>query len=204
MFEIASRSTDNDLLFLPLSPTPGRLIYDTDLLGVQRFSVRDHYCDSDKDGPPPLTDEEIGAFLTFDMAKIDDWSYAYLGYFIENDAQAHAFFAAYAKTVAAGGNFEGDLDVGEGNGNCGGSVLYRMRHLNALPDEAACLAEKFSRIPAVIEWPGNHRYMGGKVVYMGGFEEFLRYPGPFPMTESFIEGLHGIDALGEGHVEVLP
>ncbi|MFA6240489.1 MAG: H-X9-DG-CTERM domain-containing protein [Candidatus Hydrogenedentales bacterium] len=49
-------------------------------------------------------------------------------------------------------------------------------------------------IPVLIERPDLHGN-GGHVLYMDGHVEFVPYPGPFPMTRDFIEGLRSLDAL---------
>ncbi len=54
----------------------------------------------------------------------------------------------------------------------------------------------FSKIPVIVERPGHHQPMGGHVLYLDGHVEYLRYPGKFPMSKSFIEGLYELDALG--------
>jgi len=58
---------------------------------------------------------------------------------------------------------------------------------------ALCLEEK-SRIPIVIERPELHGD-GGHVLYLDGHVAFVPYPGKFPMTTAFIEGLRSLDAL---------
>lgn len=51
-----------------------------------------------------------------------------------------------------------------------------------------------SRLPIVIERPERHGD-GGHVLYMDDHVEFVPYPGKFPMTPAFIEGLRSLDAL---------
>ena len=51
-------------------------------------------------------------------------------------------------------------------------------------------------IPIVIERPWNHGD-GGHVLFLDGHVEFLPYPGRFPMTVDFIEGLQQLDKLEE-------
>lgn len=59
------------------------------------------------------------------------------------------------------------------------------------PDPSSHL---LSLLPIVIERPERHRD-GGHVLYMDGHVEFVPYPGKFPMTPAFIEGLRSLDAL---------
>jgi len=51
-----------------------------------------------------------------------------------------------------------------------------------------------SLIPVLIERPEVHGH-GGHVSYMDGHVEFVPYPGKFPMTTAFIEGLRSLDSL---------
>lgn len=51
-----------------------------------------------------------------------------------------------------------------------------------------------SEIPVMVERPELHGN-GGHVLYLDGHVEFLPYPGPFPMTEAFIEGLRSLDRM---------
>ena len=49
-----------------------------------------------------------------------------------------------------------------------------------------------SRMPVLIERPGRYKGSGAWVVFMDSHVAYLPYPGPFPMTQSFIEGLSAI------------
>lgn len=49
-------------------------------------------------------------------------------------------------------------------------------------------------IPVMVERPELHGD-GGHVLYMDGHVEFVPYPGKFPMTPKFIEGLRSLDEL---------
>lgn len=51
-----------------------------------------------------------------------------------------------------------------------------------------------SLLPIIVERPELHGD-GGHVLYMEGHVEFVQYPGKFPMTPKFIEGLRSLDAL---------
>lgn len=51
-----------------------------------------------------------------------------------------------------------------------------------------------SEIPVMVERPELHGD-GGHVLYLDGHVEFVPYPGLFPMTESFIDGLRSLDRL---------
>jgi len=182
-------ASEHDRQFPELSSTPGKLIYDGEKLEQYLYPLPNYVCDFGARGP---SDEELRQ--SSDPSLIDDWSYVYLGYFIENEEQAFAFLDAYRRVIQEDGTFDDNLHVGEGRGNLGSDVLYRLRDPATLPDDLAPLAEKAAEIPVVIEWPGNHRHMGGHVQYLDGHREYVRYPGKFPMTEAFIKGLVEIDA----------
>lgn len=49
-------------------------------------------------------------------------------------------------------------------------------------------------IPILIERPDLHGD-GGHVLFMDGHVEFVPFPGPFPMTEKFIDGLRSLDRV---------
>lgn len=51
-----------------------------------------------------------------------------------------------------------------------------------------------SEIPVMVERPELHGD-GGHVLYMDGHVDFVPYPGPFPMTVTFIDGLRSLDRL---------
>lgn len=84
------------------------------------------------------------------------------------------------------------MDVEPGRGNCGGDTLGRLKKWTSLPE---CFRDRAAAIPVVVEWPGHHR-RGGVVTFLNGHTEYMTYPGKFPMTKEFIEGLRSLDALG--------
>lgn len=172
-------------MFPPLSPQFGRLIFDSE--GMERRApLYDYMCEFD-----PGLDRRL--FRKADeCTPINDWSYVYLGYFLENEAQGRAFLNAYTAQTGKASAFEGDLLVGAQAGNCGTDRLFRLREVDTLPAEAAALKEKAASIPVVIEWPGHHR-KGGNVVYLDGHTECRDYPGAFPMTREFMDALHAIN-----------
>lgn len=117
---------------------------------------------------------------------IGDSSYWYVGYVLTNDDEVEAFVDVYRKTIAAGGNFDGDLPAPPGKGSMGGDVFLR---LNANLDSGR------TPIPVFIEPPGHHfRESGGAVVNHRRQVKWLQYPGEFPMTERTIAALRSIEA----------
>lgn len=123
----------------------------------------------------------------------NDWSYVYLGYFIENEDQFLAFAQAYRETIARDGDFQDALHVGDGKGFEGGPTLPRLKSHEWLQINRDPIAERAHEIPVVIEWPENHRNPGGHVVYLDGHREFVDYPGKFPMTRAVIAELRALD-----------
>ena len=122
----------------------------------------------------------------------NDWSYVYLGFAIESEEQLLAFAEAYRKHLLEGKLFEGDLAVAPGQGTRGGDDLLRLRTAESLAKAAGGEIDP-ALIPVVIEWPENHRYPGGHVVYLDGHSEYVLYPGKFPMTPACISALRSLD-----------
>lgn len=179
---------DNGGLFPPLSPIPGRLTYDTNRLATYAFSVSDHICESDAEGPREQT------LSVAPLDRVDDWSYVYLGHVIENEEQGLAFANAYPEHIDSVDPFVSDMRVALGAGNGGANVLCRLRLPDSFEGKFSYLREKAGEIPVVIEWPGNHGERGGKVVFLDGHEEVIPFPGKFPMTERFISALRDLDS----------
>jgi len=129
---------------------------------------------------------------------VDDWSYVYLGYVIENESQLRHFADAYQRIIVDGGDFTRDLYVGTGNGNCGGDTLYRLRSPDRLVEILPCLQNRLNEIPVAIEWPGNHRGPIAKVFTLDPISrgEKFSYPSMWPMTENVIRILRELDAMG--------
>lgn len=198
-------SEAHDGMYPPLSATPGRLMF---VEGAEQpyagDGVRvDFICESDSQSGI----EMVG----YPGAPVDDWSYVYLGYVIENQAQLEQFAHAYKRIIAEGGDFTEDIKVASGQGNCGTDTIYRLREEEKLLELLPCLVERLEQVPLVIEWPENHRGPVAKVISMAS-EEFrvsddviermtgkrktLPYPGEWPMTEAAIGVLRELDALG--------
>ena len=198
-------SADHEGMYPPLSTTPGRLMF---IEGAEQpyagAGVRvDFVCESDSQSGI----EMVG----YPGAPVDDWSYIYLGYVIENQAQLELFAEAYRRIVAEGGDFTEDIKVVSGQGNCGSDTIYRLREEGKLLELLPCLTERLEQVPLVIEWPENHRGPVAKVISMAadnfrvsddailrmtGKRKTLAYPGEWPMTEAAIGVLRELDALG--------
>jgi len=181
---------DHEGMFPPLAPVPGMLMFDGDACPV-RWPMDEYVCDADDDAPSRSVLKKA--------AVPDDWSYVYLGYFLEDETQGLAFVDAYRKWAATGGSLPEGLAVPEGKGNLGGTALLRLRESDVLPEKLRPMAEKAAQLPVVVEWPGHHNPMGGHGVFLDGHREYIEFPGRFPMSASFIDGLRALDALPPKH-----
>ena len=109
-------------MYPPLSPRYGQLSFDPNAYpwggGVW---LDDCVCEADPDLP------HVNFHKHTDTTPVNDWSYMYLGYFLENETQGMAFVQAYHDVIQKKGNFEGDLVV-EGLDTCHNqNMLYRLR-----------------------------------------------------------------------------
>lgn len=177
----------NNGLYPPLSPVAGRFVYDIEKVRPYAYSISDHVCEFDAEGP------REGSLRGVDLSLLDDWSYVYLGFVIEDETQGLAFLNAYTALAESTDNFDVDLTVTEGQGNGGGTILHRLRTPSEFTGDLAYIGNNAAAIPVVIEWPGNHGERGSKVVFLDGHEEVIPFPGKFPMTERFISALRDLD-----------
>ncbi len=161
-------------VFPPLSPVAGQLApVDTSVYPEYTNDRRIGLCP----GPEPLGE----------VTEFNDQHYVYLGYAMHNDEDMQTFAAAYAAEIAAGGDFSDDFDVETSYGD----KLIRLREGIDDPGNLSIFPQ--SKIPVMLEWPGNHEgYAGGHVLYMDGHVEWHDYPGEFPMTEATIGVLDSI------------
>ena len=153
-------------------------------------------CPADDRAPEEGMPDADKAQWYFDHSR-----YWYIGHAINDEEQALAYVEAYRKIVQAG---DGNLDVDFVDATSRNErKIFRTREgierffitdINK-PGGAATTQ---STIPVLIERPGTHVPDGGNVLFMDGHVEYIRYPGKFPMTEAFIEGLRSLDALDGG------
>lgn len=191
-------SLDHDGMYPPLSPTPGRLMFveGAELPYVTDIGRVDFICEFDLQDGREVT--------KVPGAPIDDWSYIYLGYLIENQAQLELFAGAYKRIIATGGDFTQDIKVAAGQGNCGTDTIHRLRDLKVLVELLPCLKDRLGEIPMVIEWPENHRGPVAKVLVLDptAHEKKLPYPGEWPMTEAAMALLRELDGSGGGRPQL--
>jgi prepilin-type processing-associated H-X9-DG protein len=135
--------------------------------------------------------------------SINDESYWYFGFSIFFEREALAFLAAYNDAMENQLEFDDKLSVpyrakagtlGQVVNLSAGVGRFYVRDIGnpaAFPSVMRC-------IPLLVERPNNHGGNGGHVLYLDGHVEWLPYPGPFPMTQSFIEGLIALEEKWEG------
>lgn len=129
----------------------------------------------------------------------DNSDYWYIAHALINEDQGQAYIKA-VQTVLQEGN--GNLNVDFDAPNTLLKKIFRIREgieryfitdINN-PSTSSNIA---ATIPVLIERPGHHGSTGGNVLFMDGHVEYINYPGKFPMTKAFIEGLESLEALGE-------
>ncbi|HIJ65592.1 MAG TPA: hypothetical protein HPP77_06520 [Candidatus Hydrogenedentes bacterium] len=182
-------ANENRDFFPAMDPRPGRLTPDVDAI------YPEYLADPRVFGCPARHETSELRFVTSEEARahIDDHSYWYLGYAMNDEAAALAFIAAYRKRAETGEAFEGDLESDAGvriRRVREGIERFFITDINNV--QASFIAR--STIPVLVERPGAHED-GAHVLYMDGHVEFLKYPGHFPMSEEFIKGLESLDAL---------
>ncbi|MEK7795588.1 MAG: hypothetical protein AAB353_13715 [Candidatus Hydrogenedentota bacterium] len=187
---------DHDGMYPPLSPEAGRLMFTVESVFQTGYIAKWVMVDprDSISGPEYATTEAEARNL------IDDHSFWYLGYAIENEVQGRAFADAYKKRIAAGETFETDLQVPAGEGNGGGDTIFRLRrNLEEFLAERIGASEiSVTDIPVVIQRP--RKRSRGFVSFYPGYAEEIAFPGKFPMTEEFIGILEELDAMGQGEL----
>ncbi|MBP8127955.1 MAG: hypothetical protein KA184_00125 [Candidatus Hydrogenedentes bacterium] len=186
--------------FPPLAPRAGVLMFDgavvypeylTDLTILVNPAHPDREAQAQR-----LSGGIPGQEQVYDF--VNDVGYVYLGYLLENEQQGLVFCRAYPSLVAEG-KLDDDLLVGMGEGNVGGSSIYRLREgierfLITDINNPAATAQAQSAIPVMWEWPLPHSDGSISVLYMDGHVD--RVPkGLFPNTDAFLDALRGVQAL---------
>ncbi len=123
--------------------------------------------------------------------------YWYIAHALADEEEAQLYLDASRTILKEGdGNLDIDLDVPDRTP----SKIFRLREDVARfiitdisqPRPASHIP---SKLPVLIERPGTHEPEGGNVLFMDGHVEYIQYPGKFPMTEAFIEGLISLEEL---------
>ena len=126
------------------------------------------------------------------LAAIDDNSYWYLGYLVPNDDIARTYLAGYAAQARASDTAQFGATLKSGGVEMPRLKLGVEQLLVTNLDDPAEAAAIAARIPVTIERPGIQEG-GSNVLFLDGHVEFLAYPGPFPMTQAFMEGLQTLE-----------
>jgi prepilin-type processing-associated H-X9-DG protein len=172
-------------LFPPLSSEPGRLM-------MVPETVYPEYLTDPLVLYYPGTEPET---LAEPLTAIDDQSYFYFSHVLRNEEDAAAWAAAYRAATAEGGSMDEDLEISEEK------TLYRLRegierfYITDINDPAAS-ARTRSEIILMMERPGISGEAAINVLFMDGHVEKVP-PARFPNTESFINAVLELDALGE-------
>ncbi|MBI5092014.1 MAG: hypothetical protein HZB26_06160 [Candidatus Hydrogenedentes bacterium] len=135
--------------------------------------------------------------------QVDDQCYWYLGYAVFDELEGLALLAAYRDALRNHLGFDRDLPIPYRTraGTLGRAVLLRQgveRSFIVEINNDAIISSVRKRIPVIIERPGHHWRQGGYVLFMDGHVEWRDYPGPFPMTPAFIEGLINLETKFAG------
>ncbi|HOZ46400.1 MAG TPA: hypothetical protein PLO37_14875 [Candidatus Hydrogenedentes bacterium] len=173
-----------------LDPRPGRLMFQTeDLFPAYLEDPAWLVCPADANTAriQPQNPKEKATWF------VDNSSYWYLGYALPTEDTAMAFVDAYRARIKAGETFSEDLKANDG------TVIYRLAvgvqdHFVSDTTDPTAGPKAMASIPVMIGRPGLHP-LGANVAFLDGHVEFREYPGPYPMTERFIEALLEIDKL---------
>jgi len=174
-------------------------------------------CPSDTDGKPANELWDHDGDGKFDPCALGRMSYHYLGWMVQGpevigathkdpndptfttaDINMNTLLAVYGALQVAEAH-DKDIDVGAGNGNSGGSTIYRLRQgierfLITDINNPAASAQASSELPVMwdeifgSERIGSFNHIPGGIncLFFDGHVEFLRYPGSFPCTRSWV------------------
>jgi prepilin-type processing-associated H-X9-DG protein len=162
----------------------------------QLYGSSSAFCCPSQELPPRTRDEEL----------IDDQSYFYLPHVVLDDIRGKRYAEALRALMSERAEIAFNIEVPNGYGSNKKDELLRAdqgvaRHFveySNIPDydmQKAVHAAVDAQIPIIVEWPSHHPEPGSHVLYLDGHVEFLKYPGPFPMTEHFIEAMRQLDQL---------
>ncbi len=124
-----------------------------------------------------------------------DHSYWYLGYAVMDEVQGLELVKQMRVAFEKGESLNADIDAPA----LDLERIFQLREgierffITDINDPTSSAVVQ-SKLPVLIERPGMHE-QGANVLYLDGHVEFIRYPGKFPMTESFIQALESLDDL---------
>ncbi|MCC6696477.1 MAG: hypothetical protein IT365_12670 [Candidatus Hydrogenedentes bacterium] len=131
---------------------------------------------------------KLGRHAALSLVPLVDFrNYFYLGYAVTTEEEG----LALAKALRSGVALDDRVEVAQGSGTSGSSTLYRLHDdiVKTLVLDGVLAREDPSfpaRTPVLVERP---RDGFAWVVYLDMHVERLSYPGPFPVTQSFVEAL---------------
>jgi len=139
---------------------------------------------------------------------ITDDSYFYLGWVVTTEEEGLALLDAYESLDLA--QRDKNIPIDTSRRSPGHEQLHPLREgierffITDINNPAASAMAQ-SEIPVMWDRPGNHRDPDGcNVLYMDGHVEWVRYPGKFPMTEKFLNGLLAVSAVTVSTDKVRP
>lgn len=185
-------SQESDGFYPPLASQAGKFHFGGDKIMSVTYS--DAFCEFDLQGvPDEFRERGLVEDRFISSLDLDDWSYFYLGYAIQNEEQGLAFLKYYEDNIESLDEWPDEIPLEDDSQTCGESGIPRLHDVESTPEDD-CQRINATTIPVVIERPENHRKPGGKVTFLDGHSEFIPYPGKFPMTGPFMEKLLALDA----------
>ena len=124
--------------------------------------------------------------------------FRYFGYALANEREGMAFLAAYYDHMAQGLPMTGILTIpSRAKSGIYGKIQRLCDGIDRFYVYGAGISSAATNVngllPVMLELPGPHGDSGGHVLYMDGHVAWLPYPGPFPMTPAFIEGIKAVE-----------
>jgi hypothetical protein len=188
----------HDALFPPLIAYPSGAFFDQSAF-VPHYRVAKSGIDT------RIRLELLGEYYVLEPCILPE-DYVYVGYAVTNEKEGSRFLAWYREHAQDKHLEWQDIPVEAGAGTAGTATLFRLNtdlanKLNALGMDGSEATALSVYIPVLIERPGHYKLPGGWVVFLDGHVSFLAYPGPFPMTQAFVEGLQHSGNKEEKQVE---
>lgn len=178
-------------LYPALSSDPGLFAFDTQAL-FPKYLGNPAVLDC------PSVEKENGAGVTHAPGEQKTPDYWYFGYCFVNESNGMAFLTAYYDHLVGKKPLDRTLPVPRRALSGTNGTIHQLVegierfYITDIGNPAGSSHAK-SFIPILAERPGHHGTPGGHVLYMDGHVEWLPYPGPFPMTPAFIEGVKAVE-----------
>jgi hypothetical protein len=190
---------NNGGVYPPWDPRPGHLFFDRAAMNPT-FRLA-HPLNRTPGAPETaLVVGQINNQLGFILDSFpEETQYIYLSHAVTNEHEGLALLDAYRTAVQTQGSFQDSLPAGPGGGTCGADQFYRLRNdlQQKLAEDSVTIPDGMNlsqRVPVLFERPHGEKDKGAWVVPMNRRPVWVRYPGPFPMTERFIEAIEALEA----------